>query len=108
MKGMTVMELMVIRAKMFDLMCKGLLIAYTDEQKKIFEMLTGRSFDSITTKDLQAKDEKVWVALVNIRNEQVKLKADGTLDMSKYKEFDVDKYIEDSIDELLDFSVPEE
>ena len=91
----------------FKLMCMGALAAFNEEQEKVFKILAGRPLSSVTEKDLQnyKKNAKLWEILINLRNEELPLKADGTVDMTNYKRIDVEKHINNTIDDMLQFAV---
>ena len=42
-----------IRKHTFNILCKGALIAFSEEQKKVFEILAGRPLSSVTENELQ-------------------------------------------------------
>ena len=92
-----------MRKKLFDIMCEGALIAYTEEQKKVFEILAGRPLSTVSKKDLQnyKKNAKLWEILTNIRNQELPLNKDGTVDMTNYKKIDIEKHINNQIDDIL-------
>lgn len=90
----------------FNLMCMGALAAFNEEQEKVFKILAGRPLSSVTEKDLQnyKKNAKLWEILINLRNEELPLKEDGTVDMTNYKMIDVEKHINNTIDDILQFT----
>ena len=92
-----------MRKKLFDIMCEGALIAYTEEQEKIFEILAGKPLSTVSKKDLQnyKKNAKLWEILTNIRNQDLSLNKDGTVDMTNYKKLNVEKHINNQIDDIL-------
>ena len=95
-----------IRKHTFNFLCKSALIAFSEEQKKIFKILAGRPLSSVTENDLQnyKKNAKLWEILTNLRNEDLPLMADGTVDMTNYKRIDVEKHINNAIDDLVQFT----
>lgn len=92
-----------MRKKLFGIMCEGALIAYTEEQEKIFEILAGKPLSTVSKKDLQnyKKNAKLWEILTNIRNQDLSLNKDGTVDMTNYKKLNVEKHINNQIDDIL-------
>ena len=92
-----------IRKHTFNILCEGALIAFNEEQKKVFEILAGRPLSSVKENDLQnyKKTAKLWEILTNLRNEDLPLMADGTVDMTNYKRIDVEKHINNAIDDIV-------
>ena len=95
-----------IRKHTFIILCKGALIAFSEEQKKVFEILAGRPLSSVTENELQnyKRNANLWEILTNLRNEDLPLMADGTVDMTNYKKIDVEKHINNTIDDIVQFT----
>ena len=95
-----------IRKNTFNILCESALIAFSEEQKKVFEILAGRPLSSVTENELQnyKRNANLWEILTNLRNEDLPLMADGTVDMTNYKKIDVEKHINNIIDDIVQFT----
>lgn len=91
------------RETTFEFICQSILMAYTDNQKKIFEHLMGFPISSVTVEDMKnyKKNRKLWEVYTNIRNGCVTLSEDGSIDVTHYKKIDVEEEINKSIDKVL-------
>jgi len=92
------------RRETFNIMCEGVLLAYSKEQEKVFEILAGRPLSSVSEKDMRnyKKNAKLWEILTNVRNEELPLKENGTVDMTNYKKIDIEKHINKQIDNIME------
>ena len=95
-----------IRKKIFDMKCEGILLCYSPEQQKVFKILAGRPLSSVSKHHMKnvKKSKKLWEILINIRNEELPLKSDGTVDMTNYKRIDIEKYLYNEIDNLVKYT----
>lgn len=91
------------RETTFEFICQSILMAYTDDQQKIFKHLMGYPISSVTVEDMKdyKKNGKFWEVHTNIRNGCVTLSEDGSVDVTHYKKVDVEEEINKSIDKVL-------